>query len=871
MINERKHLTMKTHLLVLPMVILLNQTGSYAETPELRVVPNSSSGRVAVDWQMARSHLAKPLALRLQVTDDFSSWRNIGPKIRLPSGAEAKGRLLETTLQSQAFYRLNASKEVEFSSSTPAAILGFASALEDQLELQGPMNATRFAELYTPRVDYLPQLTWDVTGSVFWEQFNTNYPWQWNRSGTGVIPGFELQMNPGELEVFRRNGFVVSSRLVRNSFADAYYDVFIRDLPVLITTDSILHAWHRSFDAILEDLEVNQLRVQLSELLDAMAMRIETLGGQSSGLARDGFVDADYIVGVARSLLRGSLVSSALGNTARTHEATSLVEWASSWPFQWLWGDLQLVDFSIFSPRGHYAKSESLSRYFRAMSWCGQCNLVVAGTNSTPRQISAALALLHALQDSGSQPIFSSIESALSQLVGLPDSMNFHQLQALALAEGIANDRTTWTSARLSQFANNILEGRFGFQEYAPIGLPSGGHVADQRLVPRVFSLFGQRFILDGWAMQEQLWPRITPELVNQPGDVRRRRSTSLDVAFTTFGNTQVVPELVTNMTTDAPMPFRDGFPYAHKLAAVKEVVDQVPEEGWRTSIYGSWLHALRSLSAPTTGPEFPEAMRTRAWAMKNLNTQLSSWTQLRHDTVLYAKATVSPPISCFYPDAFVEPYPEFYRRMSEMAFQTAAVTASLGTNWTAPGTAEGVQSFLRRFGTNCTRLREIALKELAQQPRNTEENAFLADLVEQSWNYNGDRQFKGWYPLMFYRGAEGQIPCQPFDATGRILCPDHDSALEDFAVSDIQSDEISDADSDPGAILHQGIGKVRFLRVAFENGPDRVMYMGPVYSHYEFWTPYGVRQSDEEWKETVKQGGTAMPVDPPWTHSFLR
>ena len=31
---------------------------------------------------------------------------------------------------------------------------------------------------------------------------------------------------------------------------------------------------------------------------------------------------------------------------------------------------------------------------------------------------------------------------------------------------------------------------------------------------------------------------------------------------------------------------------------------------------------------------KYPEAMSTRAWAMKTLNTQLASWTQLRHDTI---------------------------------------------------------------------------------------------------------------------------------------------------------------------------------------------------------------------------------------------
>ena len=51
-----------------------------------------------------------------------------------------------------------------------------------------------------------------------------------------------------------------------------------------------------------------------------------------------------------------------------------------------------------------------------------------------------------------------------------------------------------------------------------------------------------------------------------------------------------------------------------------------------------NWLATLRELSKPISDSKYPEAMRTRTWGMKTLNTQLASWTQLRHDTVLYAK-----------------------------------------------------------------------------------------------------------------------------------------------------------------------------------------------------------------------------------------
>src|SRR6185369_17318542 len=95
----------------------------------------------------------------------------------------------------------------------------------------------------------------------------------------------------------------------------------------------------------------------------------------------------------------------------------------------------------------------------------------------------------------------------------------------------------------------------------------------------------------------------------------------------------------------------------------------------------------------PTTGPEYPEALRTRAWAMKTLNTQLASWTQLRHDTILYAQQSYTPILTCAYPDGYVEPRPAFWSRLGQMALATKAILATLPaagvftyTNYTAHG-----------------------------------------------------------------------------------------------------------------------------------------------------------------------------------------
>src|SRR5690606_30109257 len=106
-------------------------------------------------------------------------------------------------------------------------------------------------------------------------------------------------------------------------------------------------------------------------------------------------------------------------------------------------------------------------------------------------------------------------------------------------------------------------------------------------------------------------------------------------------------------------------------------LVDAHPETSWSSSLYTGWLGALRELSAKTEAagsrsaasatlesadaPGLPAVATTEAWGRRLLNTQLGSWAQLRHDTLLYAKQSYTASDVCEFPDAYVDPYPEFW------------------------------------------------------------------------------------------------------------------------------------------------------------------------------------------------------------------
>ncbi|MCB9248138.1 MAG: DUF3160 domain-containing protein [Ignavibacteriales bacterium] len=44
------------------------------------------------------------------------------------------------------------------------------------------------------------------------------------------------------------------------------------------------------------------------------------------------------------------------------------------------------------------------------------------------------------------------------------------------------------------------------------------------------------------------------------------------------------------------------------------------------------------------------------------MNSQLASWTELRHDNLLYAKQSYTGGVTCSYPFSYVEPIPAIFQ-----------------------------------------------------------------------------------------------------------------------------------------------------------------------------------------------------------------
>ena len=157
-------------------------------------------------------------------------------------------------------------------------------------------------------------------------------------------------------------------------------------------------------------------------------------------------------------------------------------------------------------------------------------------------------------------------------------------------------------------------------------------------------------------------------------------------------------------------------------------------------------VKAIKTLSPPNpkARENLPVFMQTGAWGMEKMNSQLASWTELRHDNLLYAKQSYTGGNACEYPYGYVEPIPEFYKVMIKTA-QIASDKFKVFKDISSDN--DRVLSYFEHLDDVSNILLTIAEKELDGTTMSEEEMAFLQELGHTSWISSGNLIYNGWYP----------------------------------------------------------------------------------------------------------------------------
>jgi hypothetical protein len=314
----------------------------------------------------------------------------------------------------------------------------------------------------------------------------------------------------------------------------------------------------------------------------------------------------------------------------------------------------------------------------------------------------------------------------------------------------------------------------------------------------------GERYLPDAEAMHKTCFPYVDP----------RTLPSGLDVMATVLGSDRAEYWLADEIRTYPGL--------ATQLQTLRAQFDGYGESTWTKSVYNGWLYSLRPLLDPMPAGA-PAFMQGSAWQDKELNTAMASWTQLRHDFILYGKQTYIPAPWAQGP-GLVEPVPATYARLADRCDQLRDVLGGYNLLPTA---------YRHSLGLLASKLR--LWERYAQK---------VSDGDWLSAEEQDDIHRVGIWLLGLFVDGQGVK---------------EQSAL---LVADVASD------SNTGRVLHEGTGHMNPVIVVYAPPAGEALAgIGYVFSHYEFAELDWNRLTDAEWQVKLQQD---PPPRPEWVRSFL-
>jgi len=522
-------------------------------------------------------------------------------------------------------------------------------------------------------------------------------------------------------------------------------------------------------------------------------------------------------------------------------------------------------DYSQYVPRGHYTKTPALKRYFKAMMYMGRLTFLVKGGDpygpgakylvsaaEAKRQTLTAAVLTEALEkaalDDGlrAAEVWARIYDVTAFMVGLADDLGYEEYSSIlknpavfnlnAVPKGMLTAGFLLSDENFFVFKKQvaamqppaIYSGTGNVVTADPEGLAGIANPEElDKVLARTmgFRLMGQRFVPDSYWMGRLVTPAVRKPL----GDKR-----PFTLGMTALGPRRVFPrgldvaallgsKRAADIMAETGDAAYDGYDKA--FAGLQEQLAGLSETDWNINLYWSWLYCLKPLLGEF-GEGYPTCMRQPEWQDKELATALGSWSQLRHDTILYVKQSYAPKegevsrIPAKRP-GYVEPVAEFYGRLLALCRLTKDRMAAMKC------LDDQMTRRLAETEKLLARLLDISKREL--------ENKVLAED-----DYEFIRTFAG----ALQRASVG------------------------FQEQDTKTTLVADVHTDANTrkVLEEATGELGLL-VVVSKLPDGKLYAacGPVFTYYEFKQPMADRLTDGAWRKMLSEGNGRRDLLPDW------
>ncbi len=630
----------------------------------------------------------------------------------------------------------------------------------------------------------------------------------------------------------------VQKRLVQNGFAvvpDKYSEYYMLyeanrydSVPNLVTTDSMLHNYHLFFEHLLKTVEEEKLLPELKKLNQGMVQAsqeqyeaLKNTAWENAARRNLAFFAAGRQIidpqAAVPAMVQKEVRAELLLIQNHKQTAVSPIMSMGSQP-----DELESLkeDYTQYIPRGHYTRSESLQSYFQAMMWYGRMTFRLKNEDETR----SAVLMTMALQNEANNSSWNKIYSTTEFFAGRSDDPGYAEYSAL-LAKVYGSGSNVKTLADNKDKWQSFMKQAAGIKGPAINSVP----IFDATIQPdrekeiKGFRFMGQRYTLDADIFQRLVYREVGE---NRQGE-RRLLPKGLDIPAA-MGSAEAQSILKDMGETDYAN-------YSQNMSKMQQYIAGLPQDTWHQNLYWGWLNTLQPLTQKV--PQgYPSFMQNQAWTRKNLSTYLGSWTELKHDTVLYAKQVYAEMGGGGEEQVddrgYVEPNPRLYARLAELSALTRTGLQNRG--------------LLNDRDLTCIKLMEKLTLDLKTISEKELKGQSLSDADYELIRSYGGQLEHFWMEALRDQGSHRST-----------LLTDNPAML----VSDV-------ATAPPDKVLEEATGYIQTIyAVVPVEGRLRVA-RGGVFSYYEFPWPTNNRLNDDQWRQILTNG--QAPAAPGWTRSFI-
>lgn len=623
------------------------------------------------------------------------------------------------------------------------------------------------------------------------------------------------------------------------SFSNVYEMGAYGQKPLFVTVDAMLHLQHLLFAHLLnssEDLYLaDELQTLSEELLKVMQEQLEELKG--SEFEQAAIVDLTFVA-VGNALLDENFqLPEEVRETAE--QELALIREAGGISLTPLFMQFSqnpsYEDYSQYKPRGYYTRSPRMEAYFRAMMWYGRINF----SNKDELRNRCGLLLSLALaNDEACRASWDKLYEVSALFAGESDDLSYRDFQPLIEKTYGPN----LTVAKLPEKAevwpdfhqaSMKMPGPRIFSEAREE--KSDEEEAEEALG---FRLMGQRFSADQEIFGQLIYNAVK---ANSQGEVRGLPDV-LDV-MAAMGSEKAL-ELLREEGAEDFENYRENMEELRKRYADPE------KSPAASNLAAAWLDSLHPLLSDktTAKSELPAFMRSEKWARKDLECFAGSFTELKHDNVLYAKQVMAE-MGGFFEEkvddrGYVQPEPLIFRKLAELARSSGQKLSDFAM------LNENDAKLIEDIALLNERLATIAEKELKQELPDEEE-------------FNLIRAFGG-----------------NLENLTNLLTQQSEEDMPDGDKPAIAVDVATDPNA--AEVLELALGQPDEIWVIVPVDGSLRLAFGAVYNFYQFRQPQNERLTDEEWRSRIgaepqfdeegkwlEPDPALIPEKPSWTQDY--